>query len=36
MPFDNRIPDLMQGELEDAIDYRAARGGMRRIGGAGS
>ncbi len=31
-----RIPVLMEEELRDAIDYRAARGGMRRIGGAAS
>lgn len=28
----NRIPGLMEEELRDAIEYRAARGGMRRLG----
>lgn len=27
-----RVPDLMAEELNDAIEYRASRGGMRRIG----
>lgn len=32
----DRIPVLMEEELRDAIEYRAARGGMRRLGaGAG-
>lgn len=28
----NRIPQLMQDELDDAIAYRDSRPGMRRIG----
>lgn len=27
-----RIPALMEAELQDAIEYRAANGGMRRLG----
>ena len=27
-----RVPELMEEELRDAIEYRASRGGMRRLG----
>ena len=27
-----RIPPLMEAEFQDAIEYRAANGGMRRLG----